>query len=83
MKTTKDNRHCLFCASNLIEDEVHFLFRCTSTLTMIRNNFYKKINTQIPNITHLPVNVLINELMNPYSYFVNNKSYIFQPISQK
>ena len=50
-QTTKDNRHRPFCGSNLIEDEVQFLFRCP-TYSMIRNNFYNKIKTLIPNITH-------------------------------
>ena len=50
-QTTKDNRHCPFCEFTLIEDEVHFLFRCP-TYSMIRNNFYNKIKTLIPNITH-------------------------------
>ena len=27
-QTTKDNTHCPFCGSNLIENEVHFLFQC-------------------------------------------------------
>ena len=44
----KDNRHCPFCGSNLIEDEVHFLFHCP-TYSMIRNNFYNKIKTLIAN----------------------------------
>ena len=48
--TTKDDRHWPFCGSTLIEDEVHFLFRCP-TYSMIRNNFYNKIKTLIPNIT--------------------------------
>ena len=38
---------------------------------MIRNNFYNKIKTLIPNITHIPVNVLINELINSFNYFIN------------
>ena len=45
--TTKDNRHCPFCGSNLIEDEVHFLFRCP-TYSMIRNNFCDKVKILIP-----------------------------------
>ena len=50
-QTTKDNRHCPFCGSNLIEliDEVHFLFRCP-TYSMITNSFYNKVKTLIPNI---------------------------------
>ena len=38
-QTWKDNRHCPFCGSNLIKDNVHFLFR-RPTYFMIRNNFY-------------------------------------------
>ena len=64
-RTTRDNRHCPLCRSNLIEEDVHFVFRCF-TYPMIRNNFYNKIKTLIPNITQLPVNDLINELMNSY-----------------
>ena len=69
-QTTKDNRHCPFCGSNPIEDEVHFLFRCP-TYSMIRNNFYNKGKTLIPNTTQLPVNVFINELMTSSNYFIN------------
>ena len=49
-QTTKDNRHCPFCGCNVIEDEVHFLFQCP-TYSMIRNKFYYKVKTLIPNIT--------------------------------
>ena len=38
-QTTKDNRHCLFCGCNVMEDEVHFLFQCP-TYCMITNEFY-------------------------------------------
>ena len=62
-QTTKDNRHCPFCGCTVIEDEVHFLFQCP-TYYMIRNKFYYKVKTLIPNITQLPINGLINELMN-------------------
>ena len=63
-QTTRDNRHCHFCGSNLLEDEVHFLFHCPK-YSMIRNNFYYK---------YYPVtliNGLINELMNSSNYFIN------------
>ena len=40
-QTTKDNRHWPFCGSNIIEDEVHFLFQCP-TYSMITNKFYHK-----------------------------------------
>ena len=49
-QTTKDNRHFPFCGCNVIEDEVHFLFQCP-TYSMIRNKFYYKVKTLIPNIT--------------------------------
>ena len=55
---------------NLIEDEIHFLFQCP-TYSMIRNKFYYKVKTLIPNITQLPINGLINELMNSSNYFIN------------
>ena len=69
-QTTKDNRHCLFCGCNVIEDEVHFLFHCPP-YSMIRNKFYYKVKTLIPNITQLAMNGLINELMNSSNYFIN------------
>ena len=69
-QTTKDNRHCPFCECNVIEDEVHFLFQCP-TYSMIRNKFYYKVKTMIPDITQLPINGLINELMNSSNYFIN------------
>ena len=31
-QTTKDNRHCPFFGSSLIEDEVHFLLHCPTSL---------------------------------------------------
>ena len=59
-QTTKNNRHCPFCGSNLIEDEVHFLFQC-ATYFVIRNIlFYYKVKTLIPDITQLPIHGLIN-----------------------
>ena len=38
---------------------------------MIRNNFYNKIKSLIANITQLPVNILINMLINSSNYFSN------------
>ena len=68
-QTTTDNRHCPFCGSNLIEDEVHFRFHCP-TYSMIRNSFYYKVKTLISNITQLPIQGLINGLMNSPNYFI-------------
>ena len=62
-QTTRDNMNCPFCGPNQIEDEIHFLFNC-SKYSLIRNDFYNKVKILIPNIIQLPVNVLINELMN-------------------
>ena len=69
-QTTKDNSHCPFRGYNVMEDEVHFLFQCP-TYSMITNTFYYKVKTLIPNITELPINGLINELMNSSNYFIN------------
>ena len=38
---------------------------------MIRNKFYYKVKTLIPNIIQLPINSLINKLMNSSNYFIN------------
>ena len=38
-------------------------FQCP-TYSMIRNKFFYKVKILIPNITQLPINGLINELMN-------------------
>ena len=35
---------------------------------MIRSDFYNEVNTLIPNITQLPVKVLV-EVMNSFDYF--------------
>ena len=40
---------------------------------MTRNKFYHKVKTLIPNIAQLPVNGLINELMNSSDYFINTQ----------
>ena len=65
-----ENRHCPLCGSNQIEDEVHFLFHC-SKYSIIRNNFYHKVQSLTPNITQLHVNDLSNELMNSSNYYIN------------
>ena len=38
---------------------------------MIRNKIHCKVKALIPNITQLPINGLINELMNSSTYFIN------------
>ena len=58
-----------------MEDGIHFLFSC-SKYSLIRNSFYNKVKTPIPIITQLPVNVLINELMNTSYYYYINKQFM-------
>ena len=44
---------------------------------MIRSDFYNEIKTLIQNITQLPVNVLINEMMNSSNYFISKQFIIY------
>ena len=67
---SRENRHCPLCGPNQIEDEIHFLFHC-SKYSIIRNNFYQKVQSLFPNITQLHVNDLISELMNCSNYYSN------------
>ena len=69
-QTTRNNRNCPFCGSNPLEHEVHFLFNC-SQYSLIRTNFYSKVKVLISDITQLPVNVLINEIMNTSNNYLN------------
>ena len=68
--TPRDNRFCPVCDCNQTEDEVHFLFYCSKYATT-RDNFYKKIQPFIQNVSRLPVSDLILELMNSSNVFVN------------
>ena len=52
-----------------MEDEVHLFFLDCPKYSLIRNNLYNEVKTLILNITPLPVNVLINELI--YNYLNN------------
>ena len=69
-QSSRENRHCPLCGSNQIEDEIHFLFHC-SKYSIIRNIFYHKVKSLIPNIIQLHVIDLINELMNSSNYYIN------------
>ena len=55
-----------------------FLFYCSKYAT-IRDNFYKKIEPFILNVTRLPVTDLILELMNSSNFFVNMQLIKFIP----
>jgi len=68
--TPRDNRLCPVCDCNQTKDEIHFLFYCSKYATT-RDNFYKKIQPFIQNVSWLPVSDLILELMNSSNFFVN------------
>lgn len=59
----------------LMQTKLTFLFavlRKYFMISMIRSNFlYNKIKTLIPSITLLPINVVINEVINSSNYFIN------------
>ena len=44
----------------------------------MRNKFYYTVKTLIPNITELPINSLINELMNSSNYLERKKKFFKQ-----
>ena len=67
--TPRDNRLCPVCDCKKTEDEINFLFYCSEYAT-IRDNFDKKIQPIIQNVSRLPVPDLISELMNSSDYFV-------------
>ena len=68
----RDNRLCPTCKSNQIEDEIHLLFHCTKYCSL-RDEFYKKIENQIPNITQLPPLQATKKLMNSDNYYLNTQ----------
>ena len=64
-QTTKDNRHCPFCGSNLIEET-----RRRSSLSFSMCYKVKTLEFQI--LPSYPaINGLINVLMNSSNYFIN------------
>ena len=80
---TDDANQCLQnkSASHGVPNITLFNFTCMSCgrfwksvvlcCVMTRNKFYYKVETLIPNITLLPINSLINELMNSFNYSIN------------
>ena len=68
----RDNRLCHSCGSNQIEDEFHLLFHCTKYCTF-RDEFYKTIENQIPNITQLSPMQATKKLMNSDNYYLNTQ----------
>ena len=74
--THRDNRLCPVRDYNQAEEEIHFLFYCSKYAT-IRDNFYKKMQLFILNVSRLPVTDFISELMNSPNYFVNVQLFKF------
>ena len=68
----RDNRLCPTCKSKQIEDEIHLLFHCTKYCSF-RDEFYNKIENQIPNITQLPPMQATKKLMNSDNYYLNTQ----------
>ena len=65
----RENRLCLSCRSNEIEDETQFLFNCPK-YSIQRDEFYNKVQFYVHNIKQLPPIEAIKELMNS-NYFVD------------
>ena len=64
------NRLCTLCKSNQIEDESHFLIYCNK-YSILRNEFYKKIEHIIPNFKQLSPLQIIRELMTSSNHYIN------------
>ena len=62
--------YCDYCYQ--IEDEFQLLFHCTKYCTF-RDEFYVKIENQIPIITQLPPMQATKKLMNPDNYYLNTQ----------
>ena len=57
-----------FCEAAVLK-----LVKVCPTYSMIRNKFYYKVETLIPNITQLSMNGLINKLVKSSNYFINKQ----------
>ena len=68
--TPRCERLSSLCDMNEIEDEIHFLFRC-SKYSIIRNAFCNKIANRIPNVKQLQLTDLIFDLMNCNDNIIN------------
>ena len=65
-KISRCDRICPVCGIN-IEDEIHFLFNCPK-YSSIRDDLLKKIENRIPDYKHIPISILIIQLMNSTDY---------------
>ena len=68
-KIPRNEKICSFCKSNKIEDENHFLLDCKA-YSQIRDIFFSKIETKIPNFKSISHDTLISILMNSSDYLV-------------
>ena len=66
----RNERICHFCASKKIEDENHFLLDCKA-YSQIRDIFFSKLETKIPDFKSLSHDTLISLLMNSSDYLIN------------
>ena len=69
-KIPRNERICYFCTSNKIEDENHFLLDCKA-YSQIRDIFFSKLETKIPDFKSLSHDTLISLLMNSSDYLIN------------
>ena len=67
---SRENRLCLLCKSNQIENETHFLLDC-SKYSSQRRTFLNRINELIPNFERKSTSESIKLLMNCNDYHVN------------
>ena len=66
----RNERICHFCTSNKIEDENHFLLDCKA-YPQIRDIFFFKLETKIPDFKTLSHDTLISLVMNSSDYLIN------------
>ena len=69
-KIPRDERICYFCTGNKIKDENHFLLDCKA-YSQIRDKFFSKLGTKIPDFKSLSHDTLISLLMNSSDYLIN------------
>ena len=66
----RNERICHFCTRNKIEDENHFLLDYKA-YSQIRDIFFSKLETKIPDFKSLSHDTLISLLMNSSDYLIN------------
>ena len=76
-----NERICHFCTSNKIEDENHFWLDCKA-YSQIRDIFFSKLETKIPDFKSLSHDTLISLLMN-YSDYLRATPFKYRPKCSK